>query len=194
MAQHQTLTRPFWRMNWFQKSNCPKRIRPKCCAPSLSLTVRVVRPIDMSHQKSQKGGFQRNPGIAVAFKCQPVGIDPFFHNANGSLYAFCLGSCLWNVSPVIASCWTSCKASFNQRLQCCLIVSSYSYRQPSNTNLTEDRCSHLHFTLSCPLHKPQCQTSQCEPSTGLERTKISWQQKGNQQQDCGVFHAYDLLS
>ena len=30
MAQHQTLTRPLWRMNWFQKSNCPKRIRPRC--------------------------------------------------------------------------------------------------------------------------------------------------------------------
>ena len=36
----------------------------------------------MSHQISQKGEFQRNPGIAMAFKCQPVGIDPFFHNAN----------------------------------------------------------------------------------------------------------------
>ena len=101
----------------------------------------------MSHQISQKGGFQRNPGIAMAFKCQPIGIDPFFHDANGSLDAFCLGSCLWNVSPVIASCWTSCKASFNQRFQCCLIVSSYFYRQPSNTNLIENCCSGLHVTF-----------------------------------------------
>ena len=83
----------------------------------------------------------------MAFKCQPIGIDSFFHNANGSLYAFCLGSCLWNVSPVIASCWTSCKASFNQRFQCCLIVSSYFYRQPSNTNLIQNRCSWLHVTF-----------------------------------------------
>ena len=28
-----------------------------------------------------KGGIQRNPGIAMAFKCQPVGIDPFFHSS-----------------------------------------------------------------------------------------------------------------
>ena len=104
----------------------------------------------MSHQISQKGGFHRNPGIAMAFKCQPIGIDPFFHDANGSLDAFCLGSCLWNVSPVIASCWTSCKASFNQRFQCCLIVSSYFYRQPSNTNLIENCCSGLHITFSVP--------------------------------------------
>ena len=101
----------------------------------------------MSHQISQKGGFQRNPGIAMAFMCQPIGIDPFFHDANGSLDAFCLGSCLWNVPPVIASCWTSCKASFNQRFQCCLIVSSYFYRQPSNTNLIENCCSGLHVTF-----------------------------------------------
>ena len=83
----------------------------------------------------------------MAFKCQPIGIDPFFHDANGSLDAFCLGSCLWNVSPVITSCWTSCKASFNQRFQCCLIVSSYFHRQPSNTNLIENCCSGLHVTF-----------------------------------------------
>ena len=71
----------------------------------------------MPHQISQKGGFQpwHCNGVQVPTNC----IDPFFHNANGSLYAFCLGSCLWNVSH-IASCWTSYKASFNRRFQCCL--------------------------------------------------------------------------
>ena len=60
---------------------------------------------------------------------------------------FAWGSCLWNVSPVIASCWTSCKASFNKRFQCCLIVSSYFHRQPSNTNLIQNCCSWLHVTF-----------------------------------------------
>ena len=53
MAQNQTLIRRFWGWIGSKNPNCPKR--QDLGAPSLSLTVCVVHPLDMSHQMSQKG-------------------------------------------------------------------------------------------------------------------------------------------
>ena len=84
----------------------------------------------MSHQISQKGGFPRNPGIAMAFKCQLIGIDPFFHDANGSLDAFCLES-LRDISPVIVSHKSTGTTAATFRLQSvvCLALASFAFWQ-----------------------------------------------------------------
>ena len=79
---------------------------------------------------------------------QKSGSDTSHCSNLGTFATFLHGSPSWlHLRKLIASCWTSCKASLNQRFQCCLIVSSYFYRQPSNTDLIQNSSSGLHVTF-----------------------------------------------
>ena len=108
-------------MHRFHKPYCPKRTRPGCL-PSTFLSQ-----------------------MLQSWHC--VRTDPFFHNANGSLDAFCLGLASEMFLQWASSC-TSWQTSLNQRLQCCL---TWSCRAVSHCRAASPhKCTKVAWLMAMP--------------------------------------------
>ena len=119
MAQHQTLTKPFWRVNWFQKPNCPKRIRPRCLtSPFLSKNC--------------------------CSDCTSRSLSLFPSNA---FMAFARSLHTFNRSKKM-NCKLSCKAVYASIASKALVMDQYTVQWaiPSNTKQTKKRQTHQNTT------------------------------------------------